>query len=823
MTKRILSILLSIIICIGTIPAGSLLSAQAADYAAQLRKAGFTEEYIKPLVELHNKYPNWSFQPLQTGLSLKTAVENERTPHSQQNIQKTNSNTSRGFYCRCDKCFVNGDYKITEGKSWVAASESAVKYYMNPLNFLDEKYIFQFESTAYNSAHNQNGVEAIIKGSWMANSHIKYYDRNEGKEIWYSPGTLYSQAIMDASKNSGLSAYYIASKIMQEVGGAKPTAGGASGTYSGYEGIYNYYNIGAYTGAKDGLKWASLSSSGYVTNCTCKVRQGPTTNSTHLTTLPSGTKVNYKGATAKQSDGYVWYSISVTYNGQTYNGYIRSDLINYNNSDKYNRPWTNPYLSIYNGAKWIANNYTQTQSTGYLQKFNVNPASQNRFEHEYMANVQGAASEAAIQYNAYKKANILSAPKTFLIPIYSGLSSESINLTNVTGTAAKNVTGVTADISWNAVKNATGYEIQLSSDSGKNWKKAEETTGTSVMLTGLSFSSSYQVRIRAYAKTGNSYFYSPGWSSAISFKTLTSAENKAKIEKVKNIVFKNVTETTADITFSPVRGANIYQIQYSADKNNWKTITSTIWTTRTLNGFSPASKYYFRVMAYAKCDNEYSIINNYSDIYNLYTAPKSVDLSKLPFKDLKGYESYSGYIAYTSVYNSYIIGTNPPEATLFSPDDSITRAMLVSILYRMAGSPYDAGNPHKTSPFTDIKNSSVYYYNAACWALDNGITNQKTFKPNDDVTREQTARFLFAYAEKTGKIDKGYKTVDLTNYPDLKNASSWAVDPLRWANYENMITGTQQGFINPKGPTKRIHASRILYGFGTVCGIGNFE
>jgi len=721
MTKKALSILLSIIICMGIIPAGSFISVQAADYASELRKAGFTEEYIEPLTALHNKYPNWTFQALQTGLSLNTAVANERTPHAQQNIQKTSSNTSKGFYCKCEKCFVNGDYKITEGKSWVAASESAVKYYMNPLNFLDEKYIFQFESTAFNAAHNQNGVEAIIKGTWMANSHIKYYDRNAGKEIWYEPGTLYSKAIMDASKYSGLSAYYIASKIMQEVGGAKPTAGGASGTYSGYEGIYNYYNIGANTGAKEGLKWASLSSSGYVTNCSCRVRQGPSTSTAHLVTLPTGTKVTYKGATAKQSDGYVWYSISVNYNGKTYNGYIRSDLINYNNADKYNRPWTNPYLSIYNGAKWIANNYTQTQSTGYLQKFNVNPASSNRFEHEYMANVQGAASEAAIQYNAYKKANILSAPKTFLIPIYSGLEGEVIDVPDVNDSSIKidKITDATATITWDKVDKATGYEIRLLSSANGNWEIAGTSDTNSYVLTGLTTNHNYSIQVRAYAKSGRAYYYSKNWSHSHGLRTLSAA---------------------------------------------------------------------------------------------------------LKFIDLEEYGAYRWYVLYTSLYNSYIVGTNPPEYTLYSPTASLTRAMFISILYRMAGAPYDEINPHSSSPFTDITDTSVYYYNAACWALDNEITNQTTFKPNDDVTREQTAKFLFTYAEKTGKIDSSYKTaVDLKNYPDYNQVSPWAVEALRWANYEDMIKGTQQGYINPKGATERIHASRILYGFGSACDIGNFE
>lgn len=195
---------------------------------------------------------------------------------------------------------------------------------------------------------------------------------------------------------------------------------------------------------------------------------------------------------------------------------------------------------------------------------------------------------------------------------------------------------------------------------------------------------------------------------------------------------------------------------------------------------------------------------------------------KLPFKDLRGYEIYFDYITYTSVYNSFIAGTNPPEYTEFSPRNSFTRAMLIAIIYRMAGNPYENANPHTVNPFTDI-NANAYYYDAACWALDKGITNQLTFKPNDKVTREQTARFLFAYAESENLLgDNRYKDVDLSEYPDCKNVHSWAVEPLKWANYNDMITGTQQGYINPQGSTQRIHASRILFGFGITCDLGNF-
>lgn len=196
---------------------------------------------------------------------------------------------------------------------------------------------------------------------------------------------------------------------------------------------------------------------------------------------------------------------------------------------------------------------------------------------------------------------------------------------------------------------------------------------------------------------------------------------------------------------------------------------------------------------------------------------------RLPFEDLYGYEHYGDYIAYTSVYNKFITGTNPPEKTLFSPTTPITRAMFVTILYRMAGEPYKNGTPYRTSPFTDITDTSVYYYDAACWALKNGITTETTFKPFENVNREQTASFLFRYAQKNGRLgNSAYKNVNLANYPDFGSVHGWAVEAMKWANFNGMITGTQQGYINPQGATQRIHATKILHGFGKVCNIGNF-
>ena len=493
--KKLSSLLLATVMAISAlfIPGTSF----AGDYEASLAKAGFTSSYIAALSKLHSKYPNWNFMPLETNLSLDEAVSSERRKHSQQLIQKTESNEAKGYLCRCSDCYVNGSYVIREGKTWVSASEAAVKYYMNPLNFLDEKYIFQFESTSYESGQTTAGIETIIQNTWMYNSYISYKDSSGNTQKYtsraYPNGVKYSQAILDAAKYSGLSAYYLASKIVQEVGGKSPTAAGASGTNSKYPGIYNYYNIGANTGAEDGLKWASSGASGFATNTdNVRLRSQPNTSSTILAKLPKNTSATLISTTEKQNDGYVWCYVKVNYNGKALTGYIRSDLL----GEQYGRPWTNPYRSIYNGAKYISNNFTSTQNTGYLQKFNVNPASSNRFGHEYMANVQAAASEASNTYKAYSSANLLSATKTFYIPIYTGLDSNIDGFT-VTG---RGDGGKSLWLDWYDVAGAAKY-IVYDVTNGANTLKGT-VTASEFKFTDLTPAWEYDIKVIAYSADG---------------------------------------------------------------------------------------------------------------------------------------------------------------------------------------------------------------------------------------------------------------------------------------------------------------------------------
>lgn len=152
---------------------------------------------------------------------------------------------------------------------------------------------------------------------------------------------------------------------------------------------------------------------------------------------------------------------------------------------------------------------------------------------------------------------------------------------------------------------------------------------------------------------------------------------------------------------------------------------------------------------------------------------------------------------------------NGTSATQFSPEDSMTRAMLVTVLWRLENQPAAAGK----APFTDIRKGD-YYEPALDWAFENGVVNGVSatrFDPDGNVTREQIATILYRYAQK-----KGYDTqarADLSGFPDDKSVSAYAKDALSWANASGLINGTDEGrgvFLDPTGNATRAQVAAIL-------------
>jgi len=547
--------------------------------------AGFPASYVELLLELHAQYPEWEFVPFKTGLEWEDAVQGEHTPHKKQLIEKS---VDASLKCACSAC----DGVIQESSSWVSASEEAVRYYLDPRNFLTEKYIFQFESTAYSKNHTIAGIEAILDGTWMENSYITYYDAlGEAKTYLDENGkkVKYSEAIMKAAKDSKMSAYYLASKIVQEVGSSKASyAGGSSGKNSPYNGIYNYYNIGAYTGAADGLKWAN----GYLNTkrSTASLLKEPKSGAEVIATIPQNSSAIYYIA---EENGY--YYVSTVISGKSYKGYVLKNSVN--PTTTYGRPWDNPYKSIYYGAQYIYSSFSKYQFTGYLQKFNVNKESGSLYTHEYMANIRAAASESKHTYEAYVDAGIINSAKTFVIPVFNNMPNADMTRDDIFKASKPTVKCTFCDttaltLTWTEVKNAEGYQVyKLDAETGKYKKVA--TTKADVLtykdtLGTLATKATYRVRAYTTAKDGTiitskyHQFDASTATAAASGLTVTAK-----------------TDNSVSLSWKSVGNCDGYRIyRYDAVSGAYTVVGKTTETTYTDTTALSGTVYKYKVRAY---------------------------------------------------------------------------------------------------------------------------------------------------------------------------------------------------------------------------------
>ena len=182
--------------------------------------------------------------------------------------------------------------------------------------------------------------------------------------------------------------------------------------------------------------------------------------------------------------------------------------------------------------------------------------------------------------------------------------------------------------------------------------------------------------------------------------------------------------------------------------------------------------------------------------------PASKPEVKLPFTDVS--TSYWFYDDVAFVYeNGLFSGT---DSRSFSPNASMTRAMLVTVLYRLEGEPTVTGR----SSFTDVR-SGAYYEKSVIWAAANGIvtgTDSTSFSPDAKVTREQLAAILYRYAQYR-KLDTD-ASAKLNSFTDADSVSAYASEALGWAVSEGLINGAS-GKLMPKGDATRAQVAAILH------------
>lgn len=299
----------------------------------------FPESYYSGLWLLHNLKPNYVFTPYYTNLSFDTALVAEDS--------KARSLIQNSSY----PSYVKPNSEVYDKPDWMMARTEVVSYFMDPRNFFTPEKIFAFELLGFDpNVHTVDGVREIIRGSFMDGS----------------PDYDYAQIIYEAGENAGVSPYFLASRIIQEMGYSGESAL-SRGDLTGYEGYYNYYNIGAYA-----------------------------------TTEPGGAVIN--GAKYAQ-----W--------GKDWEGQEITDT-----EAAYLLPWTSVERAIKGGAIWIATGYIDKgQNTLYFQKFDVLDDGTDRYNHQYAQNIMMAYSEGMRYYRSYDSIGMTDAGFEFIIPVYNNM------------------------------------------------------------------------------------------------------------------------------------------------------------------------------------------------------------------------------------------------------------------------------------------------------------------------------------------------------------------------------------------------------------------
>ena len=173
-----------------------------------------------------------------------------------------------------------------------------------------------------------------------------------------------------------------------------------------------------------------------------------------------------------------------------------------------------------------------------------------------------------------------------------------------------------------------------------------------------------------------------------------------------------------------------------------------------------------------------------------------------PFTDVKGDQWYANFVDYA--YNHGLMAGTGSKS--FSPNQVMTRGMLVTVIHAIAGKPAPTTGNH----FSDVK-ANDYFAPAVTWCYENGIvagTGAKTFSPNQKITREQMVAIMLKFADHTGADVS--KRADLSKYSDAGKIEGYAVDAFKWAVASGVISGSSATTLSPKAGAVRAECAVVL-------------
>ena len=341
---------------------------------------------------------------------------------------------------------------------------------------------------------------------------------------------------------------------------------------------------------------------------------------------------------------------------------------------------------------------------------------------------------------------------------------------------------------------------------------AVSVVGSEAQTTGEgSYAQGATVSIDAGTKSG--YIFA-GWTSesGVRFAEASSAQTTFEMPGKAVTVTANWTKnssgdgggtTTYSITLpDKTEGGEVTSSRRSAGKGDAVTLTVTPEDGYTLSSLTVKDSKGNGLALTNRGKGEYSFTMPASKVtVEAAFAKENPSTGGLPFTDVKANDWFYDSVKY--VYEQGLMaGTS---TTTFSPDAEITRGMIVSILWRQAGAP-DMEDEIWGYPYADV-DAEAYYGTAVYWARLNGIAfgyGNNEFGPTDPITREQLAVILWRYAGSPAASGS------LAGYTDAGSVSGYAVDALRWAVSEGIVSGTSIATLSPQGSATRAQAAAML-------------
>lgn len=450
--KRTICAIMALLFTLGGMSVCSAFGSNAADeaYREELIAAGFPESYTNGLISLHKKHPDWTFEALDITEMSRTAGKDAYT-WDYVLYQEHDASENRNLVGRGGANFEMRNFSNPKvyDSGWYQASKNAVKYMMDPRNFLTEEQIFQFYDLRYSENVSLSAVEAVCRGTFMENAKL---------DDIYSNMT-YAEFFMELGRAIDANPVYLATVVRSEQGtkGTSPLISGECG-----DKLWYYYS-GKYTGNDEQGSPIKAPTSGYTEDA------------------------------LKAYNGYYnYFNI-----GASGTGYFAIYLGGMKEAQKGTDPmkeawggsgaWNTRWKALWGGAYAATSRYIgDYQSTFYFQKFNVDPRSSRNFWGQYMQSLHGSTGRASQFYKSYKENGLLDVAYHFTIPVFEGMPDTACpapngsELSNTSALEGKNVASydivdmellfpqkglrknyTISNISWRVFMGDEGYTLSL--------------------------------------------------------------------------------------------------------------------------------------------------------------------------------------------------------------------------------------------------------------------------------------------------------------------------------------------------------------------------